>query len=84
MAIKVLGLPESGEPLLEEERFAELISLKRIYSPLDNISVHLLSRIMLVQYKSRHNGCVFSNEIFVRRRRVHVIKHLRKSSYGLG
>ena len=59
MAIKFLGLPGSGEPLLEEERFSELISLKRIYSPLDNISVHLLSKIMLVQYKSRHKDCVF-------------------------
>lgn len=49
MAIEVLGLPGSGEPLLVEERFTELISLKRIYSPLDNVLAHRLRRIMPVQ-----------------------------------
>ena len=59
MAMEVLGLPESGELLLVEERFAELISLKRIYSPLDDVSVHRFRSIMLVQYKLRHKDCVF-------------------------
>ena len=59
MAIEVLGLPGSGEPLLVEERFAELISLKRIYSPLDNVSVHRLRRIMPIQYKFKHKICFF-------------------------
>lgn len=59
MAIEVLGLPGSGEPLLGQEHFAELISLMRIYSPLDNISVHRLRRIMPVQYKIRHKNYVF-------------------------
>lgn len=59
MAIEGLGLPGSGEPLLEEERFAEFIYLRWIYNPLDNILVHRARRIIVVQYIFRHKDCVF-------------------------